>query len=417
MKLRLRLKLARQRALENPVVVHLGLVPFLIRGAVFAAAGKRHRAVLDLSQAHRTTRLPAIRRLVEPYILRHRDVAYSPPTTSSPWDVTRSFGQRLMVLKEPRAGEKGVIFVMFTEMLSMMFRQLDLPAMMREFTLVVEPSWSGYCDEDLIRYMQFPDEVFVAATEPGDFAFLQRAHSNLIPLPIGSCDWVDPSIAEPFLQNAKEFDIVMNANWGSWKRHHVLFRMMKRAKRRYTAALIGGVLDGRTARDIVDLADAFGVRDQITIFEQVSYQKVMDVTSRARVSVLLSLKEGSNRAIPEAIFCNVPVIVLTSNIGGASKNVVPETGLLADEDDLEDAVETLRCASLCPRDWGIRNISCFQTTAVLNATLRQHALARGEPWTHDIAIRASSPESRYFHREDEQRLAPWNAGLRRFLKA
>lgn len=417
MRIRTQLWVMRQRALENTAVIHAGLVPFLAYGALHAAVGNPRRAVRALSQVHRTTRIATLRRLVEPYILKHRAVVFGAPTSASILDVTRLFGQRIMVLKEPGAnGEKGVLFVMFTEMLSELFRQLDLPRLMREYTLVIEPSWSGYCDEDLLRYMQFPDEVFVAATEPADFAFLERAKSNLIPIPIGSCDWVNADVALPYLANKKEFDIVMTAHWGRWKRHHALFRMMRRARRRYTAVLIGGELDGRTAQDILDLADVYGVRDQITLYQRMPYARVMDLTCRARVSLLLSLKEGSNRAIPEAIFCNVPVIVLARIVGGASRNVVPETGLLTDEAGLEAAVERLIHSSLSPRQWGLEHISCVRTTARLNDILRQHALARGEPWTADIAVRSNSPESRYIDAADEARLRPWNEDLRRFAR-
>lgn len=410
-----RLFVLRRRAMENAAVVHLGLIPFLVRGIARALLGQHHGALLDFAQVHRTSRIEFIRRVVEPYILRHRDVAYAPPGGAGRWDIRRSFGQRVMVLKEPRSNEKGVLYVMFTEMLLLMFQQLDLRKLMKEYRLVIEPSWTGYCDEDFLRYMQFDDVVFVAAAFPGDFGFLQRAKSNLIPIPIGPCDWVDPDTAAPYLGNAKEFDIVMNANWGSWKRHHVLFRMLKNAKRRYSAVLIGGGLDGRTTQDIYDLADLYGVRSQITIYESVPYTRVMDITCRARVSVLLSLKEGSNRSISEAIFCNVPVIVLSNHVGGIIKNVVPETGLLVKEDRLEEGVEQLVTGSLSPRAWGLANVSCFKTSVVLNDALLRHALAKGEPWTADIAGRANSPESKYLSSDDEKRLQPWNQKLVEFV--
>jgi len=51
----------------------------------------------------------------------------------------------------------------------------------------------------------------------------------------------------------------------------------------------------------------------------------MDITCRATVSILPSLKEGSNRAMAESMFWNVPVVVLTNHVGGITKNIVPET--------------------------------------------------------------------------------------------
>src|SRR5205807_5120972 len=101
--------------------------------------------------------------------------------------------------------------------------------------------------------------IFVLAAQKDDYAFLQRLNSNLVPVDLGPCDWVDPDVAEPFIDNSKEFDIVMNSHWGSSKRHYVLFRMMQRAKRRYKVVLIGGGWQGRGPADILDLAKHYGV--------------------------------------------------------------------------------------------------------------------------------------------------------------
>lgn len=382
-----------------------------------ALAGRRRRAVDDFSQVHRTTRLQLLRRLVEKYILLNRNVMYQALPTGTNWDVRRLFGRRIAVLKEPGGdGERGVLFMMFSEMLSTVFRQMDVPRLLVDYTIVSEPSWSGYCDEDFLRYMQFDEDVFVLSAQADDLAFLERARTNLIPVPLGPCDWVDPRVAEPYISNPKAFDIVMNSNWAAWKRHHVLFRMLRRAKRKYSVALIGGGLEGRTDRDIYELADLYGVRDQLTVYERIPYSQVMDVTSRARVSILLSLKEGSNRAMAESIFCNVPVIVLKRHVGGIVKNVVPDTGLLVAERHLEHAVERLRSGGLKPREWGLANASCFVSTERLNTILKTRALAVGRPWTRDIALRANSPESKYVDPTQAERLKPWNDRLRDYLR-
>jgi glycosyltransferase involved in cell wall biosynthesis len=238
----------------------------------------------------------------------------------------------------------------------------------------------------------------------------------LIPVELGPCDWVDPTVAEPYLANPKEFDIVMNSNWGAWKRHHVLFRMLRHAKRRYKVLLIGVKWSGKFKADIERLAAFYGVTEQLTILENIPYQKVMDLTCRSKVSILLSLKEGSNRAIAESIFCNLPVIVLSNHVGGIHKTITAETGLLSDEKDLESSIEQLMNAHLNPREWGLKNNSCIKSTERLNEVLRDRALQHGLPWTQDIAVRSNSPESKYLSSDDAQRLAPWNEGLNNYLR-
>jgi len=406
-----------QRARENKWVVHSGLFLLILLGFAQGLFGKRSKKIKTLCQVHRTTRLPWMRKLVESYIFANIDAIYQEPRPSIGPGVSSWFGKRLMVLKAPGpGGEKGVLFVMFTETFQLLHSLMNLKKLLEDYTLVFEPSWSGYCGPDLLDFARESDEIFVLAAEEGDFAFLQRLRSNLIPVELGPCDWVDPQAAAPYLANPKDFDIAMNSNWASLKRHYVLFRMLASAKRRYKVALIGVKWGGRTRADIDRLANFYGVADQLTILERIPYEQVMDVTSRSKVSILLSLKEGSNRAIAESILCNVPVVVLSNHVGGIKKNVVSETGLLAEEQNLESAITKLLDGALKPRAWGIEHISCYKSSARLNAILRDDALSKGRPWTQDIAGRASSPESTYIQSSDAERLRSWNEKLSDYLK-
>ncbi len=416
MRLKTAITLARQRVFERPVIVNALLIPFLIRGRVAALLGNRRRAVTLLSQVHRSTRMAAMRRLVEPYVAANRDVVFPRPVAASGDDISRFFGSRLVVLKAPGPnGERGVLYVMFSELFRLLTAQMDMPRLLADYTLVLEPSWSGYCDEDFLRYTQFEEEVFVLAAERGDYAFLQRLKSNLVPVDLGPCDWVDPAVAAPYVDTEKRFDIVMNANWGKWKRHHVLFRMLRHSKRRYRVALIGMPWSGATLADVEALAAYYGVADQLTFFEKIPFSEVMRITCAAHVSILLSLKEGSNRAIAESIFCDVPVVILKDHVGGIHKNVVAETGAVVREPELESAIARLHDGKLKPRAWGMAHVSCFKSTVRLNALLQQHAVAAGRPWTRDIATRSNSPESRYVDASDGARLQPWNEQLRDYL--
>lgn len=404
-----------QRIRENEVIMELALFVLMLVGFGHASIGRRGKAVEALSQVHRTSRSKRMRRLVESYVVANLDGIRSQPGPLEQ-DVRRLLGNRLLVLKAPApGGEKGVLFVMFTEVIRLLLYRMNLPKLMEDYTLVFEPSWSGYCYPEFLQFTRYAENIFVLAAEEDDYAFLKRLGSNLIPVGLGPCDWVDPRVAETYLSNAKDFDIVMNSNWAAWKRHYVLFRMLAKAKQRYTVALIGVRWAGATIADIERLAKFYGVRRQITIHERLPYEKVMDVTCRSRVSILLSLKEGSNRAMAESMFCNVPVIVLSNHIGGIRKNVVPETGLLSDEDRVEDAVNRMLSGRLSPRDWALEHISCFKSSERLNAVLREHALSQGRPWTQDIAGRSSSPESKYIRDTDAERLAPWNEGLTQYL--
>ena len=241
-----------------------------------------------------------MKQLVENYIdLNHG--AFQLSESGSDVDIARFFGNRLLVLKVPTSQEKGVLFVMFSETIQQLPACMNMPALLKDYTLVFEPSWSGYCFWGLLQYNQFREDIFVLAAEDDDFRFLRSLKSNLIPVKLGPCDWVDPNVAVPYLHNSKMFDIVMNSNWAAWKRHYVLFKMLANAGRRFSVVLIGLKWGGRTKEDIVDLAKAYSIHDQITLMDQIPYDQVMRVTCQSKVSVLLSLKEGSNRAIAESM--------------------------------------------------------------------------------------------------------------------
>jgi len=353
-------------------------------------------------------------RHVEPYILANLRATYAVPVLSRAVNMPHWFGSRLNILKEPRGTERGVLLVMFSEMLPLLCATMDMPRLLRDYTLVIEPSYPGLCDEDLLRFTQFEHEIFVCAKWPDDFRFCEQL-PNIVPIDIGPCDWADPRLPEPYLGSSKQFDIVMNANWAGLKRHHALFRMLKRARRRYRVALIGGPLLGRTRHDLEALASYYGVLDQLTIFEHIPYLEVMKVTCQSRVAVLLSLKEGGNRGVSESMFCDVPVIMPANHVGGTVRNVVAETGLVVPERDLETAIERLLSASIHPREWALAHITCFESSRKLNAVLREHALQHNQPWTADIAPRASSPESRYVVASDAERLERCNDALGHYL--
>jgi len=111
--------LVYQCARENQWIVNSGLCLFIFWGFIQAALGRRANAVGSLSQVHRTARLDWMRSLVEPYLKANLDVTYAEPLKSKREDTCAFFGNRLLVLKAPGAGgEKGVLFVMFSEMFS-----------------------------------------------------------------------------------------------------------------------------------------------------------------------------------------------------------------------------------------------------------------------------------------------------------
>ncbi len=323
-----------------------------------------------------------------------RSLLTAPPSEQQYW------ARRLITLKEPTARARGVLCIGFD-----VFGQLavthDMAAILRDYHLVLEPSWSGYCAPELLQFLAYPDQAVVVQTpDKLDFAFLQRLDRNLLPIEIGASNWVDHRVFRD-LGEAKRYDCIMIAHFGDLKRHQVLFDAMRRiGDPSFRACLVGEPFGGRTRADLELLAAYYGVRSSIDIFERVPPEQVNALLNASKVNVLLSVKEGANRAIFEGLFANVPGIVLAANRGVNKDYVNEHTGCLIDERDLAETLLWFRAnaGSIKPRSWAMANIAPEVSTRRLEEVLRDLAASRGEPWEGGLVVKVNRPEFEYFDR-------------------
>jgi glycosyltransferase involved in cell wall biosynthesis len=233
-----------------------------------------------------------------------------------------------------------------------------------------------------------------------DEEFLRRLHSNLRPIALGSSDWANPEVFVPLEGTEKAFDAVMIARWRVWKRHHVLFRALRRiGDRRYRVALAAAPALGRSDREaILDMIGHFGLGAQITVFEHLSHPELNVVLNRSKVNVLLSRQEGGNRGLCEGFFAGVPGLALKGHLGVVASHFNRETGRLIDEADLAETLLEFRerWRDFNPRPWALANVSPEISTRRLNDELRQLAAERHEPWTRDIVAKCNAQELEYF---------------------
>lgn len=409
------MSLAKQKLRESIPFIHPAWISLAVGARVAALVPPLKRPAQKLAMSiHRIARSETARLTVEPLV---RQCTQRLPRGAH-IDLDREFGpNRVFILKPYRGGaEKGVIKLMFNETIGALPAVAGFKTLSEQYRMVLEPSWTGFATSQILQYAELVPDVVLLTGAQSDFEFMSRLGRPFAPIRLGPCDWVDPRHAEPFLSTPKRFDIVMNSNWADWKRHYVLFEALTKMPKDVKVALIGVQWDGRTREDITALIDHFGVSAQITIFEKIPYKQVMEVTAGSHISILLSLKEGSNRALAESIFCNVPVMLLSSHWGGITKNVTKETGMLSTEKDLPEnlmrLIQAAKSGQMSPRQWGIDNISCVASTARLNAFIRQMAIDQGEPWTSDIHIHSNSPECTYYDPNIKAALAPHYAMIK-----
>jgi hypothetical protein len=83
-----------------------------------------------------------------------------------------------------------------------------------------------------------------------------------------------------------------------------------------------------------------------------------------------------------------------------------ETGRFATEETLGQALLDVLAnpEQFHPRAWAMANMSCHRATEILEASIRAHAEAAGEPWTRGLVVKTVHLDSqRYWNPEDIQR--------------
>jgi glycosyltransferase involved in cell wall biosynthesis len=307
----------------------------------------------------------------------------------------------LIVLKrhDPATGERGALLVKYSESIRRFPAVFDQGRVAKRYALVLEPSWWGYQSSTLALYAGAELDVVVQAPWGPDAEFVRWMDCNLVPLRVGAGDWVDPDTFRAAAEGTRSFDVVMVSAWSPAKRHGELFAAMARLRargRRLRAALVG-YPQRWTRGDVERLARRHGIADDCTFFEGIPHAEVARVVADSRAYVLLSRREGANKALYESLFCGTPVIVPRAHRGVNDEHVGPECGVRFDEGRLDEAVVRVLDApgAFRPREWAVAHTGWARSTDALNGALRTAAEARGLPWTHDIAAKKNAPNLRY----------------------
>lgn len=339
--------------------------------------GQRVRALRWALAAHRLLYTPAAFRAVLRDLdalrtngdaLVSRDVAHKEATI-------RSIVIRWPTLQGADIAQKGILIITFTKVASYYYRHVDIERLTRYFHVVLEPSWSGYMDADILFWTTRTREpVFVQSSEIRDRVALECLCSNLVPISIGASDWVDYRNFAP-TQREKIYDSIYVANTSPVKRIHIYLRAIAKIVReydpRYKGVLVCAAWGGKAA-EIQGLIEHYGVVANCDLKLSLTQAELSELLTTCKVNVLLSLKEGSNRSLFESMFCNLPVIALADNIGVNKSYINEYTGALIYEDRLSEVLVHMASAwkNYQPRRWAVQNIAPEATTAKLLAVIQ-----------------------------------------------
>ena len=316
------------------------------------------------------------------------------------------------ILKPSRPGEKGVVFVSFEsqweKLLALGPRRLA--AFSEAYELVVAPTWSPpHSPANLVFPRLFPGPLPCTISNLQDLEIFPRLHPSYRPARLFASSWVNAELYEPRAHSDRDIDLLMIANFGRYKRHHVLFRALGRIPRdqRPNVVLVGQPHGNRTADVLLREMDDYGVRDSITLRSRISDAEVLEILCRSKVAVITSLREGSCVAVVESMMADTPLGLLREAHIGSSAFLNEHTGRWLDPDRLDQ--ELLRfiadARTFSPRTWLLdHGVHCTNSTRVLNSHLKALAESEGRPWTEDCAEHHWRPDP-LLRQPDDQKMA------------
>jgi len=313
------------------------------------------------------------------------------------------------VVLKPRGdkGEKGIIFISFEYQWAKLLSLKNLEEFARDYTVVVSPTWSPpHCAINYIFPRMFPDPVYCLISNIDDMAHFPRISDRYRMVELFASSWVKPEIYQPKPRSERKIDILMLANFGIYKRHHVLFRALADIPKDIKVVLVGQPNGDRTREVLLREAAAFGVEDRFELRQQLTEQGVLDTLCDAKVSVILSRREGSCVAVVESIFADTPVALSNQAQIGSAVFINDQTGRKVSEDNLAaELTEMVRASeSFKAREWALENeVSAYGSTKKMNTVLKTGAEQDGQPWTQDIADHHWRPNPELVHPDN----CPW----------
>ncbi|WP_339772604.1 glycosyltransferase [uncultured Paraglaciecola sp.] len=300
----------------------------------------------------------------------------------------------ITVLKNPNGDEKGALIINYSYYFPLFLRFFDVEKVATSFNIILEPSWAGFCEENILAYTLVNAPIFLQVYEQRDKNFIESLDSNLIPIEVGPSWFINHNNFVPPMTNNRDIDILMVAAWAKFKRHNAFFKAVKSLIENDPSikiTLVGYPVD-MTKKQILELAMLNGIEKNIDIYESITPQEVSELQKRAKVNVLWSKFEGNNRAIIEGMFCGTPVIMRKGhNYGEQYDFINPLTGFFADEINFKEKYEKIisNREKMDPNLYVMQNRNCKVGTKIMGDVIRKYEISQNRPWRTDLGIKVN----------------------------
>lgn len=308
-------------------------------------------------------------------------------------DPSKMFPSVVTVLQNPEGNQKGALIINYSYYFPLFVRFFDVEAISKRFHIILEPSWAGFCELNILEYTQFNFPVFLQVYEARDMRFIKELNSNLIPIDVGPSWFIDHDRFDGKGNlDDRGIDLIMVAAWASFKRHHAFFKAIKPYIKKYpeTKVVLVGYPVDLTKKDIERFAKEEGILNNVTIYEWIKPQEVAELQSRAKLNILWSKFEGNNRAIIEGMFANTPVIMRKGhNYGEHYDFINDQTGMFSNEKSLANDVESIVQGgnSFSPRKYVLEHRNSELATRKMGRVISSYETSNNGRWEDRLAVK------------------------------
>lgn len=291
-----------------------------------------------------------------------------------PFDDNPQRQGHLAVLLESTESSKGLIYLQYTDSVQDLFVNFDVVRLAELYDFIYEPSTWGYYEVEFLMLMHSEINVLIQAQDEKDLKIVKRYPDNMQAVALGASDWVDSETFSVLGGEKKRYDLVMVASWLPLKRHQLLFAHIAKILPQmpdFKIALIGYSWGGYDSAHILGLAKTYGIEKHIEIFERIPPEQVNEILVASKAGVMLSKREGANKALSEKLFSGTPVILSAENRGVKRALINAATGIVSEDKYLWKSILSVveNCDKYNPRQWMLGNSGYLNSMKVIKATL------------------------------------------------
>ncbi|MBU3021761.1 glycosyltransferase [Aestuariibacter sp. A3R04] len=291
--------------------------------------------------------------------------------------------------------EKGVIYVSFEKHLIRLLNANDFSTLQDQFIIVFAPSWSPPHSPALFAMPRIlNDGLFTTISNAVDHDYMALISTKLTSLHLYASSWVNSEKFQLRPFEDKDIDLLVIANYGTFKRHIALFKALSELSKDIRVTLIGQEEPGRTLDDIKNEAELYGVGHMIEFAGPQPYEKITEYLSRSKTTAIFSKREGSCVVVVESMAANVPVAVLKDAELGSKEFVNDQTGVLLENTNMGKQLQRFidNAGNYQPRQWLLDNGITYQgSVKYLNNRLKHWHKQHNKPWTKDLFTLERSP--------------------------